>query len=161
GGLLELRRSRVDAVESLRDPAPARQRLGRRHAGPEASDLENGGGGVTAPNPEVERPGLSSESPAAPVVIICYNHWRFLGAAIESVLRQTLRDVEVVVVDAGSTDDTPAVAARYPSVRYVHQANQGMAAARNTGIRASRGRYLCFLDADDRLLPDALAIGAD
>ena len=60
------------------------------------------------------------------------------------------------MVDDGSTDDTPAVAGRYPAVRYVRQENQGMAAARNTGIAASRGRYVGFLDADDRLLPEAL-----
>jgi len=92
------------------------------------------------------------------VIVPCYNHARFLGEAIESVLAQTYRPAEVIVVDDGSADDTAGVAARYP-VRYVRQANQGLAAARNTGIRNSRGAYVVFLDADDRLLPDALAIG--
>jgi len=107
--------------------------------------------------------GRAVEGEAAPVVsvvIICYNHGRFLGEAIESVLAQTLRDPEIVVVDDGSTDETPAVAARYPSVRYLRQANQGMAAARNAGFEASRGRYVSFLDADDRLLANALLVGA-
>ncbi len=104
-------------------------------------------------------PAASAGAPAASVVIICYNYGRFLAEAIESALGQTLGGVEVVVVDDGSTDDTPAVAARFPSVRYVRQVNQGMAAARNTGIAASRGTYVAFLDADDRLLPDAVRLG--
>jgi len=94
------------------------------------------------------------------VVIPCYNQAHFLGEAIESILSQTYPHFEVVVVDDGSTDNTTEVAARYPGVRYVrHEENQGLAAARNTGIRRSRGEYLVFLDADDRLLPDALEAG--
>jgi hypothetical protein len=80
----------------------------------------------------------------------------FSADAIESVLRQTHPDVEIVVVDDGSPDNTRDVAARYAGVRYVRQDNQGLAAARNTGIRESRNPYLVFLDADDRLLPCAL-----
>lgn len=98
--------------------------------------------------------------PLVSVVIICYNHGHFLAEAIESVLEQTIGDVELIVVDDGSTDDTPAVAARYPSIRYLRQRNQGMSAARNAGLRVSRGRYVSFLDADDRLLPEALTEGA-
>jgi glycosyltransferase involved in cell wall biosynthesis len=63
------------------------------------------------------------------------------------------------VVDDGSPDDTRDVAARYPQARYVYQANQGISAARNTGLRESRGEYIVFLDADDRLLPGAIAAG--
>jgi glycosyltransferase involved in cell wall biosynthesis len=94
------------------------------------------------------------------VVIPCYKQAHFLAEAIESVLAQSSLRVEVLVVDDGSPDDTREVAARYPSVRYVHQSNQGVAAARNTGIRESTGDYLVFLDADDRLLPEALQIGS-
>jgi glycosyltransferase involved in cell wall biosynthesis len=86
-------------------------------------------------------------------------HAHFLGEAIESVLAQTYRRVEVIVVDDGSPDDTALVAGRYPSVRCVRQPNQGLAAARNRGFRESGGDYLVFLDADDRLLPEALALG--
>jgi glycosyltransferase involved in cell wall biosynthesis len=93
------------------------------------------------------------------VVIPCFNQAHFLADAIESVLFQTYPHVEVVVVDDGSTDDTAAVAGRYPSVIYVRQANRGLAAARNAGLRRSSGQYLVFLDADDRLLLDALATG--
>jgi len=92
------------------------------------------------------------------VVIPCYNHGRFLGEAIQSVLDQSHEPKEVIVVDDGSIDDTATVAARY-GVRYVFQRNQGLSAARNRGIRESRGASLVFLDADDRLLPGALAAG--
>ena len=110
--------------------------------------------------PPPSRESVSAMAPTASVVVICYNHGRYLPEAIESVLAQSLENVEVIVVDDGSTDDTPDVASRYPTVRYIRQRNRGMAAARNTGLRASRGRFVCFLDADDRLLPDALRIGA-
>lgn len=102
----------------------------------------------------------AAPAPACPLVSIiipCYNYGHFLAEAIESVARQTYPAKEIVVVDDGSTDDTAAVAARYPEVRYVHQPNQGLSAARNTGIQQSQGTYLVFLDADDWLLPDALA----
>ena len=95
------------------------------------------------------------------VIIPCYNQARFLPEAIESTLAQSYTRREVIVVDDGATDDTAQVAARYyPSVRCVRQRNQGLSAARNTGLRASTGDYVVFLDADDRLLPGALEIGA-
>lgn len=94
------------------------------------------------------------------VVIPCYNQGRFLAEAIESVLRQTRPPAELVVVDDGSTDETAAVARRYPGVRYVRQRNQGLASSRNAGLRRTGGEYLVFLDADDRLRPDALEVGA-
>jgi glycosyltransferase involved in cell wall biosynthesis len=103
----------------------------------------------------------SNESPnlLVSVVIPCYNHACFLGDAIESALGQTYPRVEIIVVDDGSTDNTASVSARYPSVRYIRQNNLGLAAARNTGLRASRGDILVFLDADDRLTPEALEHG--
>jgi glycosyltransferase involved in cell wall biosynthesis/SAM-dependent methyltransferase len=95
----------------------------------------------------------------ASVIIPCYNHARFLGDAIESVLAQTYPRVEIIVVDDGSRDNTADVAALYPNVIYIRQDNQGLAAARNTGMRASQGDILVFLDADDRLTPEALEHG--
>jgi len=95
----------------------------------------------------------------ASVVIPCYNQAHFLGEAIESVLSQTHREHEVIVVDDGSTDESARVAASYDRVRCLRQRNCGLAAARNAGFSASSGTYVLFLDADDRLLPDALATG--
>src|SRR4051812_44976402 len=89
-------------------------------------------------------------------VIPAFNQGRFVGQAIDSVLRQSHRDVEVVVVDDGSTDDTPDVVATYaaqPKVRVIRQENTGLPITRNRGLAAARGSYLCFLDADDLVTP--------
>ena len=87
------------------------------------------------------------------VVIPSYNSGRFLGEAIESVLAQTYPHYTIVVVDDGSADDTPDITKRYPEVRYLYQDHLGVSAARNTGLDASDGAFVVFLDADDRLLP--------
>jgi glycosyltransferase involved in cell wall biosynthesis len=103
----------------------------------------------------------SIDQPLTSVVIPCYNAGRFLADAIESVLRQTHPAVEIIVVNDGSTDDTAAVAAKYRGIRYVEQRNQGVASARNAGLRECRGDYVIFLDADDKLLPHAVETGID
>jgi len=95
------------------------------------------------------------------VIIPCYNQAHFLGEAIESVLAQSYPHFEVIVVDDGSTDATAEVAARYSGVHVIRQDNQGQAVARNSGAYQSRGSYLIFLDADDRLLPHALEAGLE
>ncbi|MEJ7770119.1 MAG: glycosyltransferase [Chitinophagaceae bacterium] len=91
------------------------------------------------------------------IIIPCYNHGNYLGEAIESIIAQTYRHYEIIVVDDGSTDDSKAQALKY-EINYVFQLNQGLSAARNTGIKHSKGKYLVFLDADDLLFPDALSI---
>ncbi len=92
------------------------------------------------------------------VVIPAYNAARYVGGAIESALAQSGAEVEVVVVDDGSRDDTAAVAATVsPRVRVIACRNGGPGAARNAGIAASRTPLVAFLDADDRWLPDMLA----
>ena len=93
------------------------------------------------------------------VIIPCYNQARFLSEAIESVLNQTYPHYEIIVVDDGSTDNTAKVAASYERVRGLSQKNHGLAAARNAGLEASKGSYVIFLDADDRLLPNAMEDG--
>jgi glycosyltransferase involved in cell wall biosynthesis len=95
------------------------------------------------------------------VVIPCYNQAHYLGEAIESVLAQSYPYFEIVVIDDGSTDNTSEVAGRYPRVRCIRQDNQGLSAARNIGLRHSEGEYVIFLDADDRLLPEALEAGIE
>lgn len=99
---------------------------------------------------------IGEQSNLVSIVIPCYNHAQYLGEAIESALNQTHLSREVIVVNDGSTDDSAQVAARYHEVRCINQTNQGLPAALNKGLHASRGAYLVFLDADDRLLPDAL-----
>jgi glycosyltransferase involved in cell wall biosynthesis len=96
------------------------------------------------------------ENPLVSVIIPCYKQAHFLSEAIESVLRQTYRNVETIVIDDGSPDNTSEVAARYAEVKCVRQENRGLSGARNRGIAESKGEYLVFLDADDRLLPHAL-----
>lgn len=92
------------------------------------------------------------------VIIPTFNHGRLVGEAIDSALNQTFRAVEVIVVDDGSTDDTPAVLARYGSrIRVIRQSNRRMSAARNAGLAAARGTYVAFLDADDVMAPTKLA----
>jgi glycosyltransferase involved in cell wall biosynthesis/SAM-dependent methyltransferase len=95
------------------------------------------------------------------VVIVCYNQARYLSEAIESALGQSYGALEVLVVDDGSTDDTTEVTAAFPAVRYVRQNNRGLAAARNAGLQRCVGEYVAFLDADDRLLPNAIQAGMD
>jgi glycosyltransferase involved in cell wall biosynthesis len=91
------------------------------------------------------------------VIIPSYNHAQYLPQAIDSILQQDYSNIEIVVVDDGSTDDTNTVIANYPQVKYVHQQNQGLSAARNTGIDHSTGDCLAFLDADDWFFPGALS----
>lgn len=100
-------------------------------------------------------------SPLVSIIIPCYNQAHFLNEAIESALRQNYPHLDVIVVDDGSTDNTSDVAAQYSTVRCIRQANQGLSAARNTGIHHSRGQYHIFLDADDRLLPQAVEHSLD
>jgi glycosyltransferase involved in cell wall biosynthesis len=84
------------------------------------------------------------------VVIPTYNASRYLPDAVASVRAQQWPDTEIIVVDDGSTDATPEVAAAWPDVTYLRQPNAGAAAARNRGIEAATGAWLAFLDADDR-----------
>src|SRR5262245_38523869 len=92
------------------------------------------------------------------VVIPCYNQARYLGEAVESARLQTHPDVEIIVVDDGSSDNTVEVARSYEDVRCVSQPNRGQGAARNTGLEHAAGEYVVFLDSDDRLLPRAFEI---
>jgi glycosyltransferase involved in cell wall biosynthesis len=98
-------------------------------------------------------------SPLVTAVIPVYNGERFIADAVHSVLTQTEADVEVVVVDDGSTDGTAEVVRAISDgrVRYTHQANAGVSGARNRGIDEATGDHVAFLDADDVWLPDKVA----
>lgn len=93
------------------------------------------------------------------VIIPTYNYAHFLPDCIESVLNQSVKPDEIIVVDDGSKDDPAQVIADhfYPhSIQYIYQENKGLAGARNTGIRAAKSEYIMCLDADDMLRPDAI-----
>ncbi len=102
---------------------------------------------------------LQARAPLISVIIPCYNSAAYLAQAIESVLAQSFLDFEIIVIDDGSTDDTPEVVGGFGDlVRYMRQENRGNAAARNTGLLAARGQWLCFLDAHDLWEPRKLEL---
>ncbi|HEY0727407.1 MAG TPA: glycosyltransferase family A protein, partial [Pyrinomonadaceae bacterium] len=89
-------------------------------------------------------------NPLISVIIPAYNCERFLREAVQSVLDQKYSDLEIIIVDDGSTDGTASVAKSFPEpVRYLHQTNQGPSAARNRGIERAQGSLIAFADADD------------
>lgn len=97
--------------------------------------------------------------PVVSIVIPTYNCAHYITEAIQSVLQQTYKDIEIIVVDDGSTDNTKEILELYIGkgiIKYIYQNNQGPGAARNSGIRASRGDFIAFLDADDALTLDSL-----
>ena len=97
--------------------------------------------------------------PTVSVIIPTYNRAHLITRAIRSVLDQTYRDFELIVVDDGSTDNTVEIVNGFndPRIKYIrHDKNRGAAAARNTGIKAARGSYIAFQDSDDEWLPDKL-----
>jgi len=101
-------------------------------------------------------------NPSVSVIIPTYNRGWTLRAAVDSVLAQTYRDFELIVVDDGSTDDTAEILQSYgPDIQVLRQANAGVSAARNTGVRSAKGAFIAFLDSDDRWRPDKLGVQVD
>lgn len=106
------------------------------------------------------------KAPSISVIIPAYNYGQYLIDALKSVSEQSFTDWECIVVDDGSTDDTRALVEAFitghpqQEFRYVHIPNAGTSAAKNTGIELARGMYIQFLDADDLLSPDKLAVQA-
>jgi len=97
--------------------------------------------------------------PNVSVIIPTYNRWPMVGAAVASVLAQSYRDFELIVVDDGSTDGTSTELIQFGSqLRYFRQERSGVSAARNVGVRQSCGRLIAFLDSDDLWQPDKLKI---
>jgi len=96
--------------------------------------------------------------PKVSVIIPAYNQAKYLRDAIDSVLNQTFQDLELIIVDDGSTDETRDIVSSYNhnKITYIYQENQGLSSARNTGIKSSNGSYLAFLDSDDLFLPNII-----
>jgi len=104
---------------------------------------------------------MDNEKPTVSVILPTYNRAHLIGRSIQSVLDQTYRDFEIIVVDDGSTDNTEEVINSFidTRIRYVrHQQNKGAGAARNTGIKLVKGKYIAFQDSDDEWLPTKLEI---
>ncbi len=104
---------------------------------------------------------MSAGCPLVSVIVPVYNGAALLGQAVRSVLTQPVRDLELLIVDDGSEDDTPSVAGAAASsdarVLFLRQAHQGASAARNLGLLHARGRYVAFLDHDDAWVPGFLS----
>jgi glycosyltransferase involved in cell wall biosynthesis len=93
------------------------------------------------------------------VVITCYNYGEYLESSVQSVLEQTCSDFEIIIIDDGSTDNTPEVVKQYEEddkIRYIRQTNAGQPKAKNLGIVESKGEWIAFLDADDIWMPTKL-----
>ncbi|MCF2661511.1 glycosyltransferase family 2 protein [Pseudoflavonifractor phocaeensis] len=104
----------------------------------------------------------TTEKPLISVIVPVYNVGPYLTPCVDSLLGQTHQNMEILLIDDGSTDGSGAVcdgyAARDPRVRVFHQTNQGLSATRNVGLDAALGEYIAFVDADDRVAPDYLEV---
>ncbi|MCL4499638.1 MAG: glycosyltransferase family 2 protein, partial [Chloroflexi bacterium] len=107
--------------------------------------------------------GVASQGPLVSVIIPFYNGEVYISEALDSALHQTYRNVEIIVVDDASTvDPKPRLASYGDRIFYIRRSsNGGVAASRNTGIRASHGEFIAFLDQDDLWLPERLARSVD
>lgn len=101
--------------------------------------------------------GEGAEQPLVSVIVAAYNVERYLPAALESVLAQTYKNLEILVVDDGSTDKTPGICDTYARkdsrIRVIHKENGGLSDARNAALPVASGDYIAYLDGDDRMQP--------
>jgi len=102
---------------------------------------------------------VNTNQPLVSIVIPVYNAGAYVHATLDSVLKQSWRELEIIVVNDGSTDRSIEICQQFddPRICYVHQQNSGLAAARNAGIKKARGQFLGFIDADDIWLPGKVA----
>lgn len=119
------------------------------------------------------RQSSNGSNPLITVVLPIYNVAKWLDTCIQSIVKQTYRNLQIILVDDGSTDESPTICERWAAkdnrINVVHQQNAGLSAARNTGLRLRKGEYVCFVDSDDyvehdyvqRMLDTALAEQAD
>ena len=95
--------------------------------------------------------------PLVSVLIPCFNAGRFIGETLRSVLAQTHKPLEIIVVDDGSTDNSAEEVSRFPEVKLIRQSNAGVTTARNVAVANCRGDFIQYLDADDLLSPDKIS----
>lgn len=95
-------------------------------------------------------------NPLVSVIIPVLNGERFVAEALRSVFAQDYRPLDVIAVDDGSTDGSAAIIQSFPEVRYIHQSNAGVAAARNVALREAKGEFIAFIDHDDQWVPHKL-----
>lgn len=88
-------------------------------------------------------------NPLVSVVVVTYNRAHFLKEALDSIQRQTFNDYEIIVVDDGSTDNTKEIVEQYKGIRYIYQEHGGISKARNTAVKAAKGKWIATLDSDD------------
>lgn len=100
-------------------------------------------------------------NPFVSVIVPTFNRALLLRECVDSILRQTYRHFEIIVVDDGSKDNTPEIMADYPRTKVIRQDNRGVSAARNRGIGVARGDYIAFCDSDDLWQPDKLQTQID
>ncbi len=95
-------------------------------------------------------------NPLVSVIVPCYNGARFIDRCITSIIEQSYKNIQIIFVDDGSTDNTPEIIKTYPQVTYIYQHNTGLAGAIKTGFEKSAGKYITLLDVDDMYLPGCI-----
>lgn len=88
-------------------------------------------------------------NPLVSIVVVTYNRAHFLKDALDSILRQTFKDYEIILVDDGSTDNTKKIVEQYEGIHYIYQEHAGISKARNTAVKAAKGKWIATLDSDD------------
>ena len=101
---------------------------------------------------------IGAKNPLISVVIPCFNSEKFIRESVESVLNQTYKNIEIIVIDDGSDDSTPSILQEFSGfLTVLNQKNSGAGSARNAGLEASNGEYIAFLDSDDYWDPDKIS----
>ncbi len=95
-------------------------------------------------------------NPLVSIIIPAYNQGKYIHKALSSIFTDSYSPKEVIVVNDGSTDNTAEIVAAFPNIQYIYQKNQGVSVSRNTGINASKGAFIAFLDSDDIWIPGRL-----
>lgn len=101
---------------------------------------------------------MINNSPLISIMMPTYNNGKYIAQAIESIYAQNYSNIEIIVVDDGSTDNTKEILKQYKDIKYFYMEHKGISAARNTALENSKGEYIAFLDSDDYWLPNKLSV---